>query len=215
MKKFEVINAIRDTGIIAIMRGVPHDCLLPLADALYQGGIRVIEVTANSLDHLSGIRALNAHFGSRMQIGAGTILNPVMAQLAIDAGADFILAPDFNPAVVTLVHEHQRLMIPGIATPSEAMQAHRLGVDLLKLFPAGALGIAYLKDLLGPLNHAAIIPVGGINQGNVQAFSRAGAFAVGVGGELTRRKVVEQEDWTALSALAARFIQEFAAGKQS
>ncbi len=213
MKKQTVINAIRDTGIIAIMRGIPNDSLLPLAEALFQGGIRVIEVTANSADHLEGIRALSTHFASRMQIGAGTILNPMMAQLAIDAGADFILSPDFNPAVVMSVHEQQRLIIPGIATPSEAMQAHRLGVDLLKLFPAGALGVAYLKDLLGPLNHAAIIPVGGVNHSNVQAFSRAGAFAVGIGGELTRRKAIDQENRMVISALAARFIQEFAAGK--
>lgn len=215
MKKQTVIHAIRDTGVIAILRGVPYNRLLPLADALYQGGIRVIEVTANSDDHLAGIRALRAHFNGQMQIGAGTILNPMMAQLSIDAGADFVLAPDFNPAVVATVHEHQRLMIPGIASPSEAMQAHRLGVDLLKLFPAAALGVAYLKDLLGPLNHAAVIPVGGVNFSNVQAFARAGAFAVGVGGELTDKERIAQQEWAAISDNAARFIAEFSAGKSA
>lgn len=213
MKKQTVIQAIRDTGVIAILRGVPHNRLLPLADALYQGGIRVIEVTANSEDYLSGIRTLRRHFNDRMQIGAGTILNPMMAQQVIDAGADFVLAPDLNPAVVTTVHEQKRLMIPGIASPSEAIQAHRLGVDLLKLFPASSLGASYIKDLLGPLNHATIIAVGGVNLSNVKEFARAGAFAVGIGSELNDRSRIAGEDWKGISEAATRFIAEFAAGK--
>ena len=129
-----------------------------------------------------------------MKVGAGTVINPVMAQLVIDAGADFVLSPDFNPDVVSMVHEKQRLMIPAVMTPSEILQACRLGVDLLKLFPANSLGIDYLKEIQGPLDNLALIPV---------------AFAVGVGSALTNKQWVKDGEWEKITRQAEAFIRAF------
>ena len=144
-----------------------------------------------------------------MKVGAGTVINPVMAQLVIDAGADFVLSPDFNPDVVSMVHEKQRLMIPAVMTPSEILQACRLGVDLLKLFPANSLGIDYLKEIQGPLDNLALIPVGGITLENTASFAQAGAFAVGVGSALTNKEWVKDGEWGKITRQAEAFIQAF------
>ena len=154
MDKYRVIGCIQETGIVAILRGTPTGELLKIADALYEGGIRAIEVTCNTQGYLGMIQTLSDTRGDKMVIGAGTVLSPVTAQLVIDAGAKFVLAPDLNPAVVELVHQNQKLAVPGVTTPSEMLTAFRLGVDIVKLFPAGALGSRYLKDVRGPLHNA-------------------------------------------------------------
>ncbi|WP_196062151.1 MULTISPECIES: bifunctional 4-hydroxy-2-oxoglutarate aldolase/2-dehydro-3-deoxy-phosphogluconate aldolase [unclassified Serratia (in: enterobacteria)] len=215
MIKQRVIRAIEETGMIAIVRGVAPEGIIPLANALYDGGIRVVEVTCNSTRHLESISALKQEMGNRMCVGAGTVLNPVMAQLVLDAGADFVLSPDFNPDVVMMVHEKQRLMIPAVMTPSEILQACRLGVDLLKLFPANSLGVDYMKEVLGPLDNLSMIPVGGITLENTREFAKAGAFAMGVGSALTNKQWIEAGNWAAITQQAQAFIQAFHEGKRS
>lgn len=209
MIKHRVIHAIEQTGLIAIVRGIEPESVLPLAEALYAGGVEVIEVTCNSTRYLESITALKMKMGDKMKVGAGTVINPVMAQLVIDAGADFVLSPDFNPDVVSMVHEKQRLMIPAVMTPSEILQACRLGVDLLKLFPANSLGIDYLKEIQGPLDNLALIPVGGITLENTASFAQAGAFAVGVGSALTNKQWVKDGEWGIITRQAEAFIQAF------
>lgn len=214
MIKHRVIHAIEQTGLIAIVRGIEPESVLPLAEALYAGGVEVIEVTCNSTRYLESITALKTEMGDKMKVGAGTVINPVMAQLVIDAGADFVLSPDFNPDVVSMVHEKQRLMIPAVMTPSEILQACRLGVDLLKLFPANSLGIDYLKEIQGPLDNLALIPVGGITLDNTASFAQAGAFAVGVGSALTNKQWVKDGEWEKISHQAEAFIRAFRDNKQ-
>lgn len=209
MIKHRVIHAIEQTGLIAIVRGIEPESVLPLAEALYAGGVEVIEVTCNSTRYLESITALKSKMGDKMKVGAGTVINPVMAQLVIDAGADFVLSPDFNPDVISMVHEKQRLMIPAVMTPSEILQACRLGVDLLKLFPANSLGIDYLKEIQGPLDNLALIPVGGITLENTASFAQAGAFAVGVGSALTNKQWVKDGEWEKITRQAEAFIRAF------
>ncbi len=214
MIKQQVIHAIGQTGVIAIVRGSAPEDILPLAWALYEGGIRVLEVTCNTRGYLASIAALSAELGDKMWIGAGTVINPIMAQLVLDAGANFVLAPDFNPEVVRLVHEKRKLMIPAVATPTEILQACRLGVDLLKLFPANGLGLDYLKELQGPLDNLAIIPVGGITLDNMPDFCQAGAFALGIGSELIKKDLISTGQWSELSLLAEKFIACFQKNKK-
>lgn len=214
MIKHRVIHAIEETGIIAIVRGTKPEEVIPIARALYDGGVRVLEVTCNTSGYLRSIEALTVELGDKMWIGAGTVINPVMAQLVMDAGANFVLAPDFNPQVVSMVHEKQKLMIPAVATPSEILQACRMGVDLLKLFPANGLGVNYLKELQGPLNNLSIIPVGGVTLNNVADFAQAGAFAVGVGSELINKTLVAEQAWQQLTELAQIFITRFRENKK-
>lgn len=213
MDKLKVLNAIDETKIIAIVRGTKADDILSIAGALQQGGIRVIEVTCNTPGYLKMIETLAQKMGSTMFIGAGTVLNPIMAQMVVDAGAKFVLAPDLNPAVVTMMHEKQKLVIPGVATPTEMVQAQRLGVDLMKIFPAGALGVRYIKEIRGPLNTAQVMPVGGVTLNNITEFAQAGAFAAGVGGELVDKAAVESKQFNVLTQKAAAFIQAFKDGQ--
>lgn len=209
MDKWKVMNAIEQTGIIAIVRGTGEKEILQIANALYDGGIRVIEVTCNTPGYLRMIETLAAEMGNKMFIGAGTVLNAITAQLVIDAGAQFVLAPDLNPEVIELMNEKCKLVIPGVATPTEIIQAHRLGVDVVKLFPAGALGVRYLREILGPLNGTSIIPVGGVNLDNVADFAQAGAFAVGVGGELVDKNAIAEGNYSAIKEKAKKFIWAF------
>jgi 2-dehydro-3-deoxyphosphogluconate aldolase/(4S)-4-hydroxy-2-oxoglutarate aldolase len=213
MDKWKVLKTIEETGIVAIVRGIKVEEILPIAAALYEGGIRVIEVTCNTKGYLRIIETLSDQMEDQMFVGAGTVLNPTMAQMVLDAGAKFVLAPDFNPDVITTVHEKQKLVIPGVATPTEIIQAHRLGVDLVKVFPAGALGARYLKEIRGPLGNAAVLPVGGINLGNIKEFAQAGAYAVGVGGELVDKKAIDQGNYDILTQHAKAFIAAFKEGK--
>ena len=203
MIKHRVIRAIEETGMIAIVRGVAPEGILPLARALHDGGLR------------ESISALKQEMSDKMFVGAGTVINPVMAQLVLDAGADFVLSPDFNPDVVTMVHEKQRLMIPAVMTPSEILQACRLGVDLLKLFPANSLGVNYMKEVQGPLDNLSLIPVGGITLENTREFAKAGAFAVGVGSALTNKEWIARGDWEAITQQARTFIRTFHEGKKA
>ena len=181
---------------------------------MYDGGVRVIEVTCNTPDYLNIIEALADEMGKKMVIGAGTVLNTNMAQLVVDAGAQFGLAPDLNPDVIHLMHEKGKLIIPGVVTPTEFMQAKRLGVDLVKLFPAGALGVRYLKEIQGPFNDISIIPVGGIDLENVTDFLRAGAFAVGIGGDLVDKNSITRGNYSAITEKAKSFIKIFHAVKE-
>lgn len=213
MDKYKVVSAIQETGIVAILRGTQKTELLNIANALYDGGIRAIEVTCNTQGYLSMIQALTEEMGERMVIGAGTVLSPVTAQMVIDAGAKFVLAPDLNPAVVELVHQNQKLAVPGVTTPTEMLTAFRLGVDIVKLFPAGALGARYLKDVRGPLNNAAVMPVGGITLDNLTEFVHAGAFAFGIGGELVDKKAIASGNYAVLTDKAKAFIETFQQAK--
>lgn len=213
MLKHDVTRTIGETGVIAIARGLAPDDVLPVAQALWEGGIRVFEITCNSPSVYEGISALKRKFGANMWIGAGTVTTPVAAELALNAGADFALAPNFDEEVIMAVHQRQRLMIPSVTTPTEVVKVHRLGVDLLKLFPAGSLGPGYLKDLRGPFDEAALIPVGGVDADNVAPFAKAGAFAVGLGGSLIRKDLVAGRQWDQLTRQAEYFIAAFAGGR--
>lgn len=213
MEKYNVIQAVKETGIVAIVRGTRPEEAVNIANALYEGGIRAIEVTCNTKGYLGMIEALAETVGDKMYVGAGTVLTPAAAQLVIDAGARFVLAPNLDEEVVRTVHQAGKLMIPGVATPTEIIQAARLGVDVVKLFPAGALGAKYLKDVRGPINNISIMPVGGINVGNIGEFVKAGAFAFGVGGELVDKAAIEAKEYQVLTEKAKTFIATFRQAK--
>ncbi|MDR3564168.1 MAG: bifunctional 4-hydroxy-2-oxoglutarate aldolase/2-dehydro-3-deoxy-phosphogluconate aldolase [Negativicutes bacterium] len=213
MNKWDIVKSIQETGIVAILRGTKAEELLKIAAALHDGGVQAIEVTCNTPGYLAMIGALADKMGDKMIIGAGTVLSPVTAQLVLDAGAQFVLAPDFNREVVQQVHQNCKLAIPGVTTPSEIMEAYRLGVDVVKLFPAGSLGPRYLKDLRGPLNNAAIMPVGGINLDNLAEFVQAGAFAFGVGSELIDKKAITDGNYAVITQKAKAFIAAFQQAK--
>lgn len=200
---------IRQTGIIAIIRGdFPFERLLAIAGAIAEGGVSVVEVTLNSRGALEGIAALRRQAGDDMLIGAGTVRTLEEVNAALDAGAQFLVSPNFDPASVARSQEVGVLHLPGVFTASEAQAAYAAGCQMVKLFPADALGPRYLKALRAPLNDIDFVPTGGIEAANIVEYVRAGAVAFGVGSSLVKSA---DQDLADLREKAARLAAAFQA----
>lgn len=173
---------IERCGIVVVLRGrFPPDTALPVVETLLQAGLDAVEFTTNSAQALESLQAVRAAFGADVCAGMGTVLDAAAAQRALDGGADFLVAPSFSPAVVAAAQAADRLIAPGVITPTECVDAWALGVRLLKLFPIGPLGLDYFRTLRGPLDHMTFMCNGGIDDANAGEFIRAGALACGTG----------------------------------
>jgi 2-dehydro-3-deoxyphosphogluconate aldolase / (4S)-4-hydroxy-2-oxoglutarate aldolase len=179
----ETLSAILEHKIIVIVRGARPDDFFKIAGALLEGGLRVIEVTLNSTDALSLIKEAVRQWGDQMVIGAGTVLDAEEAKAALSAGARFIISPSLNRETIRATKRLGGVSIPGAFTPTEILEAHREGGDIIKVFPA-SVGANYFRDIRGPLPHIPLMPTGGVNLSNIGDFQRAGAVAFGIGGGL-------------------------------
>jgi len=208
-----LIQQILREKLIVIVRGVERQQLLPLAQALYDGGIRLMEVTYDAAGNIPDteiadrIRMLASHFAGDMQIGAGTVLNPAQVEYTAEAGGGFIISPNTDPVVIRRTGELGLVSIPGALTPTEIMEAYRAGADFVKLFPVSTLGPAYVKAVAAPLSQIRLMAVGGVTADNAPQFLAAGACGIGVGSDLTSKKLLENGDYAAITALARKYIQ--------
>jgi 2-dehydro-3-deoxyphosphogluconate aldolase/(4S)-4-hydroxy-2-oxoglutarate aldolase len=194
----EARAALRQGGIIAILRGdFAVDDMLRLGEALLAGGVTLLEVTLNSAAALDALPQLRQRLGHGMLIGAGTVRYGTQVQPALDAGAQFLVSPNFDPDTVARARMAGLLHLPGIFTPSEAQTAFTAGCTVLKLFPADTVGPAYLKALRAPLDDIEFVPTGGINLENIAAYRRAGAVAVGLGSQLVAGRQQASDELTA------------------
>jgi 2-dehydro-3-deoxyphosphogluconate aldolase/(4S)-4-hydroxy-2-oxoglutarate aldolase len=181
----EAARRVRETGLIAIIRGdYSRSQLRSLAEALQEGGVDVVEITLNSTDALDGITALRQHVDDSVLVGAGTVWTGRDVEQALDAGAQFLVSPNFDPESVARSREAGVLHVPGVCTASEAQQAFAAGCPMQKLFPATHLGPSYLSALRGPLDDVSFVPTGGITADRIPPFVDAGAVAFGVGSAL-------------------------------
>ena len=208
MDRHAVVAGLLARRLIAIVRVPDAAQLLPVAKALHAGGVEVIEFTLTTPGALEQLRVARAHFGGAVLLGAGTVLDAGLAQQAIEAGAQFIVAPNFDPAVVRLCHRHRYdvPVIPGALTPTEIVAAWTAGADFVKVFPAGLGGPSYIREVRAPLPQVQLVPTGGVTAENVVEFLRAGAVAVGVGSSLVDKAAVAARDWPALTNRARRFV---------
>lgn len=213
MRKHEKLTIIRDTGVIAIMRAKSSAQLIAAADAIKAGGVRVIEVTMTTPGALSVIETAKARYGEDVLFGAGSVLDPETARAAILAGADFVVAPTFNPNVVSLCNRYSIPVMPGCATPTEALTAWEAGADMIKLFPASFGGAELVKAILAPLPQIEIVPVGGVDLDTAAEFIRKGAAALGVGSSLVNQKLLDAGDLEELTRRAKLFIAEVKKGR--
>ncbi|MGE7775902.1 bifunctional 4-hydroxy-2-oxoglutarate aldolase/2-dehydro-3-deoxy-phosphogluconate aldolase [Chitinophaga sp. NPDC101104] len=181
-----VLSHILEHRIIAIVRGVKPENVLPLAEAMYAGGIRLLEVTMNSEDPLNVIREVSAKMGGKMIIGAGTVLEAPTAREAAAAGAKFILSPILEPSVIETARELGIVIIPGAYTATEVYAAWKQGADMIKVFPATSP--AYIRDISAPLPKMHLLPTGGITPENIGEFRKAGAAGFGIGSALVNAK---------------------------
>ena len=178
------LTKITGNKIIAIVRGAAPAEVLKIARALYEGGIRVLEITLNSPDALSAIEEVSDQMGKELLVGAGTVMDARSAREAIAAGAAFILSPTLDKKTIRATKKLGIVSIPGAFTATEILAAYHYGGDIIKVFPASSVGAKYFKELKGPLPYIPLMPTGGIHAGNIREYRDAGVVAFGVGGAL-------------------------------
>lgn len=204
----EILNAILDAGLIAIIRLKDAAALESAALAIHGGGVHVIEFTLNSPGALDAIRATRAELPGAI-IGAGTVLTAEQAEAATDAGAQLIVSPNTKREVIEAAQAGGAVAVPGAYTPNEIAAAMDLGADLVKLFPAKGLGPQYLREVRGPLDNAQIVPTGGVTVDSIADYFDAGAAAVAVGGGIVNNDLIGAGDYVTIAA-NARLFQEAA-----
>ena len=208
----DVLNKILDGKIIAIVRGIPSEDVVSLAEALVKGGINCIEVTFDqqseekAQDTLKAISNLRQALGDRVCVGAGTVMMVRQVDQAVAAGAEYMISPNINPDVIKRTKAMGKVSIPGAMTPTEVAYAYELGADIVKMFPAGVLGCGYIKAVKAPLKHIPVTAVGGVNPENCADFIRAGAVGVGVGGNLVSPQYVKEGRFEEIAAIAKSYV---------
>jgi 2-dehydro-3-deoxyphosphogluconate aldolase / (4S)-4-hydroxy-2-oxoglutarate aldolase len=203
----DVIAGVAACGVVAVVRAESETEALGAVQAVYAGGVTAIEITFTVPRAEALIARLAQEMGAQIYLGAGTVTCIEQAQLALDAGAEFLVSPGFDPEVVRYTLAHGRPFFPGVLTPSEVLAAHKLGVEVFKLFPASRLGPAYLTDLRGPFPWIKLLPTGGIDAGNAAAYLKAGAMALGVGGKLVDKAAIKAGNWAALTETACALMR--------
>lgn len=212
--KNQVIDRILTEKIVVIVRGIDSQKIIPLAESMYEGGIRALEITYNASNmeenaQVAGnIKKLTEHFGDKMVIGAGTVLTTEQVELTKAAGGAFIISPNVNKKVIERTCELDMVSIPGALTPTESVDAHEAGADFVKLFPITSLGSSYVKAMKAPLSHIRFLGVGGIDENNMQEYLKAGVCGFGVGSNIVNKKLLDNEDYAAITELARMYTSQ-------
>lgn len=207
-----IISAVESEKLIVIVRGIGREKLIPLAEAMYKGGVRLLEVTFSANGSVSdsetaeNIRMLSEHFSGRMFIGAGTVLSKEQVELTANAGGGFIISPDTCIEVIKKTRELGLVSMPGALTPTEIQSAHKAGADFVKVFPAGNLGADYLKSVKAPLSHIKLLAVGGIGIDNIPEYKKVGISGFGLGSNIIDKKKVDEGDFESITALAEKYV---------
>ena len=205
-QKLMVLNRVLDSGLVAIVRTDSPDQAARIADACAEGGVAALEVTFTVPAAASVIESLAKRYRpDQIAIGAGTVLDPETARIALLSGAQFLVSPGLNPDTARLANRYQVAYMPGVGTAKEVIDAMECGCDILKVFPGETLGPTFLKAVRAPLPHAALMPTGGVSVENVATWIAAGAVAVGVGGNLIAG--AKTGDYKSITDLSKRFLE--------
>ncbi|WP_276354952.1 bifunctional 4-hydroxy-2-oxoglutarate aldolase/2-dehydro-3-deoxy-phosphogluconate aldolase [Cohnella caldifontis] len=207
-KPSELLQALSQEKIVAIIRGIPDGKGDATAQALFEGGVVFLEVTLNTDGALGMISRFRERYEGRMRIGAGTVLDLDQAKEAAAAGAEYIISPNLDEEVVRFGVERGLDVWPGTMTPTEIVRAYKAGASAVKVFPMGSLGVNYLKEIRAPLNHIPMVATGGVNLQNIRTVLDAGAVAVGLGGNLVDKKLVAEGKFDELRKLAQAYSDE-------
>lgn len=206
MSKAEVIQTIRDIGVIPVVRARSADEAMLAIDAIREGGIPILEITMTVPGAIELIREVTRRATDAL-VGAGTVLDPENALACIDAGARFVVSPALNLATIAACREAGIAVLPGALTPTEVLTAWNAGADFVKVFPANALGgPSYLKSLKAPLPQVKLVPTGGVNLQTAKDFIRAGASALGVGADLVDLQALRRGDAELVTERARKFL---------
>ena len=214
MNKQELNNYLTQNGIIAIVRADSSDGLARIVEAVMEGGVRCIEVTMTTPGALECIEAASKKLaGADVCLGVGSVLDAETTRLAILAGAQYIVSPITSQEVIQMAHRYGKPCMPGAFTPTEIYNAWMLGGDIIKVFPANCGGLDYIKAVRAPLPQIPIAPTGGVDLNNLADFVKAGVVAIGVGGNLVSKKLIEAQDYKGLTDNAKRYAEAFQAAR--
>lgn len=208
----QVIEWTKKYKVIAIVRGAAPKQCMRVAQALYDGGIRMMEITYDQSNPegwpatAEAIGAVAKAFAGKLLVGAGTVTTPLLVEMTAKAGGLFIISPDTDAAVIEKTRQLGLVSMPGAMTATEAKQAYNAGADFVKLFPAGDLGPGYLKALKAPLSHIPFLAVGGVSDKNAKDFIKAGAVGVGIGGNLANKEWIATGQYHKITEVAQAVV---------
>ena len=206
--KSEVIQTIKDIGVIPVVRATSADEAMRAIDAIREGGISVLEITMTVPGAVKLIEELAKRYGKDAVVGAGTVLDPETATECISSGAQFVVSPALNLETIACCQKRDIAVMPGALTPTEVVQAWNAGADFVKVFPAGAVGgPSYLKALKAPLPQIELVPTGGVSLTTAGDFIRAGAAALGVGTDLVDINAIREGQSAVITERAKQFIE--------
>jgi 2-dehydro-3-deoxyphosphogluconate aldolase/(4S)-4-hydroxy-2-oxoglutarate aldolase len=216
MEKRDIFNRMMSEGLIPVIRVSSAQEAVDVADAIKEGGVTLIEITMSVPGAIDTIKELTRKYKDEIIMGAGTILDPETARAALLAGAQFIVTPTLNLDVIQLAHRYSAVVVPGAMTPTEILTAWNAGADMVKVFPAAQLGgPEYLKAIRGPLPQILLVPTGGVNLQNAGAFIKAGAAALGAGGELVDKKAVKEKKFNIITENTRAFLKVIREARES
>ena len=210
----QIVAAITATGVVAVIRLKEPERLRAVVDALVEGGVRALEVTMTVPGAIELISRLAPTLPAGFLLGAGTVVDRDTARRAIGAGAQFIVGPVFRPEVITACHELDVPVMPGCFSPTEILTAWEAGADVVKVFPATALGPGYFKDIRGPLPQVKLMPTGGVTVENAGEWIKAGAVAVGAGTSLLDAKAIAAGEYSIITEKARRIVANVKAARE-
>lgn len=201
------LNRVLDRCIVAVIRAESPDLLVDVAEALLAGGVDVMEVTFTVPRATQVLEKVTGKLGSRVLLGAGTVLDTETARTALLSGAEFIVSPAVNLDVIELCRRYSKPVMPGALTPTEVLTAWQAGADIVKIFPSELTGAKYIKALQAPLPQVRMMPTGGVNLNTAIDFLQAGACALGVGSSLVEPQAVASGDLKRIESLAAQYVE--------
>jgi len=203
----ETLSRLADTGVVAVLRGVEADQLIEITDALREGGVTTVEITADTPDVAGKLGEVTGSFGDEVVVGTGTVLDSETARTTLMAGAEFVVSPSLHEDVIETCNRYGAVTAPGVMTPTEAIRGYEAGADFVKVFPAKTVGPAHLGAMKGPLGQIPMMPTGGVSPDNAGDYVEAGAFAVGAGGSLVDYDAAERGDYESITETARGFVQ--------
>jgi 2-dehydro-3-deoxyphosphogluconate aldolase / (4S)-4-hydroxy-2-oxoglutarate aldolase len=207
----EILSLIVEIGIVPVVRTSSAESAIKSIEAIHRGGVRAAEITMTVPGAIKALEKLADQFGDRIVLGAGTVLDPETARACMLAGAQFFVTPTLKLSTIEMAKRYSKVICAGALTPTEVLTAWEAGADVVKVFPANAMGgPKYIKALKGPLPHIEMIPTGGVNLETAGEFLKAGACAVAVGGELVDAKLIRENRYDEMEARARQYLQAIA-----
>ncbi|WP_136609004.1 bifunctional 4-hydroxy-2-oxoglutarate aldolase/2-dehydro-3-deoxy-phosphogluconate aldolase [Paenibacillus dokdonensis] len=203
----KLTNELMSSRLVAIVRGIKREEARAAGAGLAAGGVKLMEVTMNTAGALDFIQDWRSAYDGQAYVGAGTVLNVNMAKEAVSAGAQFLISPNVDMNVISFALEQGIDIWPGAMTPTEIAAAFYAGAEVVKLFPMASLGLGYLREIRGPLNHIPLIATGGVTLQNIADYFEAGASAVGIGSSLLPKEALAKGNTEEIAQCAARFVQ--------